>query len=82
MTESEFFRVPVYPVKVLDPTGAGDVFIAGLAAYFDEGLEWACSVASASSSAVVETHGPVILCSREEILERAEYIQESIEKLD
>lgn len=81
MTGSDFFRVPVYPVKVIDSTGAGDVFIAGLAAYLDEGLEWACSVASASSSAVVETRGPLIMCGGSEIIERAEHIQEKIEKL-
>lgn len=81
MTDTEYFRVPVYHVDLVDPTGAGDVFIAGLASHLDEGLEWACSVASASSSAVVETRGPVIDCSKQDILVRSREIYESIEKL-
>jgi hypothetical protein len=82
MTDSDFFRVPVYPVELVDPTGAGDVFIAGLAAFLDEGLEWACSVAAASSSAIVETHGPAIRCNKSLILERTEHIHENLERLD
>ncbi len=81
MTDSDYFRVPTYPVEVIDPTGAGDVFLAGLASHIDEGLEWACSVSAASSSAIVETNGPVINCGRDEIIRRALYIQENIAKL-
>ena len=81
MTHSDFFRVPVYPVEVMDSTGAGDVFIAGLASHIDEGLEWASTVASASSSAIVETSGPEIKCDKTEILGRAELIYEKIEQL-
>ncbi|MCW4012745.1 MAG: PfkB family carbohydrate kinase [Candidatus Bathyarchaeota archaeon] len=82
MTGSMFIHVPVFPVEVVDSTGAGDVFIAGLAAYLDEGLSWACAVASASSSAIVETHGIVIQRSKSEILERAEWVYEKIVSLD
>ena len=81
MTNSEFLRVPVYSVDPLDSTGAGDVFIAGLASHLDEGLIWACAVASASSSAIVETRGPDIRCSRSYILERAKIIFDKIERL-
>ena len=81
MTDSDYFQVPAYQIDVVDPTGAGDAFLAGLASHIDEGLEWACAVASASSSAMVETHGPVIECSRDEILRRAEYVQVNIVKL-
>jgi sugar/nucleoside kinase (ribokinase family) len=81
MTGKSFFRVPVYPVEVLDSTGAGDIFMAGLASHLDEGLMWACSIASASSSAVIETHGAEIKCSRNEIIERAEKIREIIKKV-
>jgi len=81
MTDSDFFRVPVYNVDLVDSTGAGDVFIAGLASHLDEGLLWACAVASASSSAIVETRGPEIRCSRREILERAKIIFDNIEEL-
>jgi sugar/nucleoside kinase (ribokinase family) len=81
MTCSEYFHVPAYPVEVIDPTGAGNVFLAGLASHIDEELEWACSISSASSSAIVETHGPIINCGREEIIRRTQYIQENLVKL-
>jgi len=81
MTGKSFFRVPVYPVEVLDSTGAGDVFMAGLASHLDEGLMWACSIASASSSAIIETHGAEIKCRKEEILQRTQIIHENIKRL-
>ena len=81
MTEEESLKVPSYPVEVVDSTGAGDVFNSGLAAYLDEGLEWACAVASASSSAIVETHGPIIECTGKEIMHRANEVHEKIQRL-
>jgi len=81
MSDRASIKVPPFPVEVVDSTGAGDVFISGLASHLDEGLEWACAVASASSSAIVETHGPKIECTRKEIMQRAEEIHEKIQKL-
>ena len=81
MTDSVFFLVPIYEANLVDSTGAGDVFIAGLASHIDEGLEWACAVASASSSAIIETRGPEIICSKKEIYQRAQIILNNIEKL-
>ena len=81
-TGSESIHVPVFPVDVVDSTGAGDIFIAGLAAYIDEGLSWACAVASASGSAIVETHGIEIQLGKSDILERAEWVHEKIVTLD
>lgn len=81
MTENASLKVPSYHVKVVDSTGAGDVFISGLAAYLDEGLEWACSVASVASSAIVETYGPKIERTEKEIMQRAEEIRENIQNL-
>ena len=81
MTDSEYLRVPIYSVDLVDSTGAGDVFFAGLASHLDEGLEWACAIASASSSTIVETRGPKIKCSRNEILERANVILDKLERL-
>jgi len=82
MTGHELLHVPVYPVDLVDSTGAGDVFIAGLAAYLDEGLSWACAVAAASSSSIVETRGIEIKHTISEILERAELVQDKIMNLD
>jgi sugar/nucleoside kinase (ribokinase family) len=81
MSGSGYWWIPIYRVDIIDSTGAGDIFIAGLSAYIDEGLDWACSLASASSSAIVETNGPEIQCSKKEILERAEKINENIKRL-
>ena len=81
MTGSEFFRAPVYPVDVVDSTGAGDVFMAGIASHLDEGLTWASAIASAASSAVCETSGPEISCGKAEIISRAEQVNDKIEHL-
>ena len=81
MTEGASLKVPSYHVEVVDSTGAGDVFISGLAAYLNDGLEWACAVASAASSAIVETHGPKIECTGKEIMQRAYEIRENIQRL-
>jgi len=78
MTDTTSLKVPSYPVRVVDATGAGDVFLAGIASHLDEGLEWACAVASASSSAIIETHGPKIECTPKEIMQRAEEINGKI----
>jgi sugar/nucleoside kinase (ribokinase family) len=82
MTDHDLLHVPVYPVNLVDSTGAGDAFIAGLAAYLDEGLSCACAVASASSSAIVETRGIEIKHTKSGILERAEWIQDKIMNLE
>jgi len=82
MTGAKLLHIPIYPVNLVDSTGAGDAFIAGLAAYLDEGLSWACAVASASSSSIVETKGIEIKHKRSEILERAEWVQDKIMNLD
>jgi len=82
MTGAKLLHIPIYPVNLVDSTGAGDAFIAGLAAYLDEGLSWACAVASASSSSIVETKGIEIKHNRSEILERAEWVQDKIINLD
>ena len=82
MTGAKLLHIPIYPVNLVDSTGAGDAFIAGLAAYLDEGLSWACAVASASSSSIVETRGIEIKHNRSEILERAEWVQDKIMNLD
>lgn len=82
MTGAKLLHIPIYPVNLVDSTGAGDAFIAGLAAYLDEGLSWACAVASASSSSIVETKGIEIKHNRSEILERAEWVQDKIMNLD
>lgn len=81
MHGSEILHVPVFSVDVVDPTGAGDVFIASMAAFIDEGVSWAAAVASASSSALVETRGVRINRSKQENMKRAETVYDKIKRL-
>lgn len=73
--DETFHRIPAIPPKrLIDSTGAGDVFAgAFLAEYLHEKdlVRCAC-VASAASSFKVETSGPLLGCAKEAIYERAE----------
>jgi cytidine kinase len=73
------YKIPAYPCRrIVDPTGAGDVFIgAFLAEYLrQEDLLWCASVGSAAASLVVESLGSTFLGSKQEIYKRAETIYE------
>lgn len=76
-----FYKIPAYSVDAVDTTGAGDVFLAGLASHIDEGFLWGCAVGAASGSALVETRGAIIKRDHKEILERAEKIYDDIQHL-
>jgi sugar/nucleoside kinase (ribokinase family) len=84
MAEEKLYQVPAYHVtNSLDTTGAGDVFIG---AFFLEHVKgedplWCASVGSASASFVVETMGPEIKASQNQIYERAEHIFSGIKRL-
>jgi sugar/nucleoside kinase (ribokinase family) len=72
--EDTIHRVPAYkPVKVVDPTGAGDAFIGGfLAEYvYGEDCSWCSYVGSAIASIIVEGPGPTSLGDKNEIYSRA-----------
>jgi sugar/nucleoside kinase (ribokinase family) len=78
------YQVPAYCVKnSLDTTGAGDVFIGAFFLEYVRGEDplWCASVSSASASFVVETLGPEIKASRNQIYERAENILSEIKRL-
>jgi sugar/nucleoside kinase (ribokinase family) len=68
---------------VVDPTGAGDAFLAGFFHQFivDGDIEWSAAVGSAAASAVVETIGPSVEITCSELMERAEEIREGIRRL-
>ena len=83
---SRIIRVPCYPVKVVDPTGAGDVFGGAFLVEFlrSQDLEWAAAIGSAMASLVVESKGFHPLLSPnivEEARRRARMIRESIKRL-
>ncbi len=75
-------RIPVYPSKILDTTGAGDCYLAGASSILIDGgsVEWACAYGSALSSAIIETKGPSLELTCKEVIERAEWVYEKIEK--
>jgi sugar/nucleoside kinase (ribokinase family) len=59
--------------KVVDPTGAGDVFIGGFLTEYtrQNDLFWCACVGSAAASLAVECVGPTFLGEKEEIYRRA-----------
>jgi sugar/nucleoside kinase (ribokinase family) len=69
---------PCTPQVLVDPTGAGDVFIG---AFLNEYLRqkeslWCASVGSAAASCVVEGIGPTYFGKKEEIYRRAKELYE------
>ncbi len=77
------FNVPAYLGEAVDMTGAGDAFMAGFFGEYISGedIKWCCAIGSASASSVVETVGPKINLSRNELNDRAEKIKEGIIRL-
>jgi sugar/nucleoside kinase (ribokinase family) len=77
--EGTMHNVPAFkPVRLVDPTGAGDVFIGSFMAEYVCGgdCSWCSCVGSAAASLVVEGVGPTSLGDREEICRRARFLYE------
>jgi sugar/nucleoside kinase (ribokinase family) len=77
--EGAQYNVGACPSNVLvDPTGAGDVFIGGFLAEYLRGKEslWCASVGSAAASMVVESIGPTYFGKKEDIYQRAHVLYE------
>lgn len=77
--EGTMHNVPAFkPVRLVDPTGAGDVFIGSFLAEYVRGgdCSWCSCVGSAAASLVVEGVGPTSLGDREEICRRARFLYE------
>ncbi|MCL2134624.1 MAG: PfkB family carbohydrate kinase [Candidatus Bathyarchaeota archaeon] len=73
------YSVPAcQPSVVVDPTGAGDVFIGAFLAEYLKGEEllWCASVGSAAASMVVEGLGSTFFGEKQEILRRAAILYE------
>jgi sugar/nucleoside kinase (ribokinase family) len=78
-SDNVFYDVPAcQPSRVLDPTGAGDVFMGAFLAEYVLGKEplWCACVGSAAASFVVEGIGPERFGERQETYERAKEIYE------
>jgi sugar/nucleoside kinase (ribokinase family) len=77
--DSAQHAVPAYePVKLVDPTGAGDAFIGGFLAEYAQGEDcaWSSYVGSAAASTVIEGIGPTKFSDKTEIIRRAHILEE------
>jgi len=72
--EKTIYRIPVCSSsKVIDPTGAGDVFMGGFLTEYNRHKDslWCACVGSAAASLVIEDVGPRFFGDKEEIYHRA-----------
>ena len=77
--EGKQYNIAACPSEVLvDPTGAGDVFIGGFLTEYIRQKEstWCACVGSAAASVVVEGLGPTYFGKKEEIYRRAKTLYE------
>lgn len=81
--EDDLFRVPIFTIEKVDDMGAGDSFFSGFFCEYLDGRDplWCASMGAAMSSCILETIGPKIDASMNEINRRAEDIYERIESL-
>ena len=73
------YNIPAYKsVEMVDPTGAGDVFIGGFLTEYIRQKDslWCACVGSAAASLVVEGIGPTFFGEKQEIYRRAHLIYE------
>jgi sugar/nucleoside kinase (ribokinase family) len=78
-TQNVLYEVPIFKcARVVDPTGAGDVFIGAFLAEYVRQKEpfWCACVGSAAASLVVEGVGASFLGEKDEIYSRARVIYE------
>jgi sugar/nucleoside kinase (ribokinase family) len=77
--EGAIHNVPAFkPAKLVDPTGAGDVFIGSFLTEYVHGRDglWCACVGAAAASLVVEAVGPTYFGDKEEIYRRARCLYE------
>lgn len=83
--DETFQRVPsIQPQKLMDPTGAGDVFAgAFLAEYVNKkNPVWCACVGSAMASFKVETVGPLFLGEKKAVYRRAERLYDECMRME
>lgn len=77
--EGASYNIPAYNTeKIVDPTGAGDVFIGAFLTEYVQGKDslWCACVGSAAASVAVEAVGPTFSDSKTEIYRRAHVLCE------
>jgi sugar/nucleoside kinase (ribokinase family) len=77
LSGDELIRIPPYPTRAIDPTGAGDVYGGSFITEYDRtsNLTEAALFASAAASMMVEQVGPDFKIARDEVLKRREFIR-------
>ncbi len=82
-TGEKLLKTPAYPTNPVDLTGAGDCYLGSMFDSIIRGcsIEWATAMASAVSSAIIETLGPQLMVSGDELVERAEQIIEQVKEI-
>jgi len=77
------YIVPAFEVKVVDPTGAGDVFMGGFLFEYLRGEDppWCTAIGAAAASCVVETAGANLNASVRDLRMRAEELFNEMVKL-
>lgn len=77
------FHIPAFKTRVVDPTGAGDCFVAGLIYGYLKGedLVWSTSLGLASASFVVEGYGPSNFGGLREVYERASFLVDNVSRI-
>jgi sugar/nucleoside kinase (ribokinase family) len=79
--ENKTYHIPAAkPRRVVDTTGAGDVFMGGFLAEYIRGKDpvWSACVGSASASFVIEELGPAGFGLRKQVYERALQVYEKV----
>lgn len=76
--DSEFYRIPTIPVtRIVDPTGAGDAFMAGFIHEYlaGENIDWCGRFASCLASFLVESFGPASFPNIEAVEQRLQSLE-------
>ena len=78
LADGKVCRIPPYPTKAIDPTGAGDVYAGSFIAHYSRigSLAEACMYASAAASVKVEQVGPGFRLSDATVVERVKVIRD------
>lgn len=81
---SNIFHMPAYKVNIVDPTGGGDCFVAGLIYGYIKGedLAWSTALGLASASFIVEGYGPSNFGGFKEVYRRASLLVDRARRIN
>jgi sugar/nucleoside kinase (ribokinase family) len=78
----ELYKIPAFPTRAIDPTGAGDVYAGSFITEYERtsSLMESALFASAAASIMVEQVGPDFSMSRQTVEERRKAIRGGVAK--